>query len=151
MAEIDQELAFKTGVAGSAHGDGDIIEFFEGGHLGAIERRGNGDGAESPAHDIDILFIEYGFEPLQFLVGPAGGVARGEAADEEVSLFGAAMPGAEMQPAQAVIVGDGVVGGLHGAGPDNRKSALQKLQRGRRNPYSIDRRGLGLKRCLVTG
>jgi len=89
---------------GTSPGDGNIIELAHGLHHGALITRGRLCGANGPGHDLHILLVEQRFEPVRFGLAEGGAVAVEEAADHQVRLFRAAMPGAKLHPAQAAFL-----------------------------------------------
>src|SRR3546814_10045004 len=59
--------------------------------------------AQGPGHDVGILFLYKPFEPIQFLFAPFRMVAIEKSAHREVRFLDAAMPGPELQAADARV------------------------------------------------
>src|SRR3546814_4044907 len=69
--------------------------------LRSLKRLGAGYGAYRPAHDVDVLLLHQPFVPLQLSVIPIRVIAVEKAADHEIGLPCAAVPGAKAKALQS--------------------------------------------------
>src|SRR3546814_5862266 len=70
-------------------------------HHRSLKRLGAGYGAYRPAHDVDVLLLHQPFVPLQLSVIPIRVIAVEKAADHEIGLPCAAVPGAKAKALQS--------------------------------------------------
>ncbi len=75
----------------------DEIEALHGIHLRSCEAIGNDGRFQHPCHDVDIVFLEQGFEPGEFRRAPALSIAIEEPAESVIRFARAAVPGAEFR------------------------------------------------------
>src|SRR4051812_40398016 len=81
----------------------DVIDPLETLHQRAPVAFGRRRGSDRPGHDVDVLLLDQGLEPGHILVAPAFGLSVEEAADQQVRLARAAMPGAEAKALEAGV------------------------------------------------
>lgn len=91
--------------------------------------RGRRRRAQRPGHYVNIIGIEQGLEPGKFLLAPCAMVAIEEAADEEIGLARAAVPGAEAGAREPLGKGGR---GAHGCVPSHSFARLQLAMHARR-------------------
>ncbi len=82
-------------------GNIDEIELSQQLHLRAGKFIWHSNRSQRPAEHINVLFFQHGLKPGTFRLAPFGVVAIKEAANRKVRLAGAAMPGAELDTAEA--------------------------------------------------
>ena len=108
----------------ASRSDEDIIENTEPVHQLAAVAVGRGCGSDRPGHDVDILLLEQRLEPGQIVFAPGLGVSVEKAADQQVGLLGAAMPGTKAEASQAGVAVHNVQCGLAGEGFQGPAPAL---------------------------
>src|SRR3546814_1711656 len=96
-----------------------------GDHLRSIQMRGRLVGAERPAHDVDVIFLDNGFVPREFRFAPCTGIAIEKAADHIVGLARTAVPCSKFQAFEAVGHG----GPFRMVRSEEHTSELQSLMR----------------------
>src|SRR3546814_9840209 len=94
--------------------------------------RGRLVGAERPAHDVDVIFLDNGFVPREFRFAPCTGIAIEKAADHIVGLARTAVPCSKFQAFEAVGHGGHfrmVESCIHELRSEEHTSELQSLMR----------------------